>query len=103
LILHVPFFTDNDVNHGVGVAYSGLGRLILPQNVLILAGENSVHLPMFGSDFALIYPADSPVIGQSHTNHLEIPGMVLIFLSLVLLYSNIERAGKILQRDINKF
>ena len=91
----VPFFIDDDVNHDafgfVGVVYSGLGRFILPQNVLILAGENSVQFPIFGSDLALTYPAVSPVIGQSHTNHLEMPGMVLIFLLLVLLYlKNIE-------------
>ena len=89
MILHIPFFTDNDVNHGVfgsvGVVYSGLGWFILPQNVLMLVGENSVHLPIFGRDLALIYPAVSPVIGQSHTNHLEMPGIVLTFLSIVLL------------------
>ena len=103
----IPFFTNDDVNHCVfglvGVVYLGLGRFISPQNVLMLAGENSVQFPIFGSDLALTYPAVSPLIGQSHTNHLEIPGMVLIFLSFVLLYLKDNDKIKLILYTIKRY
>ncbi|CAG8820840.1 20449_t:CDS:2, partial [Gigaspora margarita] len=68
-IIHAVFVMDDSENI----------RDDLLQKGAIYASWNLLCTPIQGRKRIQMYPANSPFIGQDHSNHLEIPGIKLYY------------------------